>query len=125
VVKAAGMLDGARGLLHGLVDGRTQLVAAAVAVGGCLVIILGLRAVAPRVPGILIAVVLATLVVTFVGAAGSIAVVGVVPRGLPLPSLRAVCDRLRGGGCAWGDDRDRHCHRGIATRLRAPRMAAS
>jgi MFS superfamily sulfate permease-like transporter len=62
-----------------------------VAIGGsCLALILVLRRFAPKVPGILIAVVLSTVAVTVLGLAQSVSVVGVVPRGVPLPSLPAV-----------------------------------
>lgn len=57
---------------------------------GALALILVLRKVAPKVPGILVAVILATLMVQFVEPFGGVAVVGEVPRGLPWPSLPAV-----------------------------------
>jgi len=88
-VHATGVADGAVGLAHGLVDGQTKL--AALAIGcACLVVILGLRALAPKVPGVLVAVVLATVAVTVLGLAGHISVVGHVPRGIPLPAIPAV-----------------------------------
>lgn len=57
----------------------------------CLVIILGLKRWAPRVPGILIAVVAAIAVtVLFNLAAKGVDVVGVLPQGFPRPSFPAV-----------------------------------
>jgi high affinity sulfate transporter 1 len=86
-VKAPGLLGGALGFVRGVVAG--QLVPAALAIGGvCLVLILVLKAKAPKVPGILVAVVLATLAVWGLGL--DVSVVGAVPRGVPLPSLPVV-----------------------------------
>lgn len=88
-VKAPGLIDGVQGLVSGLRAG--ELRPAALAIGSaCLALILVLKATAPKVPGILIAVVLATLAVTGFGLAEQVAVVGEVPRGLPFPSLPAV-----------------------------------
>ncbi len=58
--------------------------------GMCLAVILVLRAVAPRVPGVLVAVVGATVAVTLLGESGHMAVVGAVPRGIPVPALPRV-----------------------------------
>ena len=88
-VKGAGVVDGAIGFVHGVIDGETKLLALGLG-GVCLVIILGLRAVSPKVPGILIAVVLATIAVTVLHLGDKLRVVGAVPRGVPLPSLPAV-----------------------------------
>jgi MFS superfamily sulfate permease-like transporter len=77
------------GLVRGLSEGK--VVPAALAIGvACLVLILVLKATAPKVPGILIAVVLATLAVMVFGLADQVALVGAVPRGVPLPSLPVV-----------------------------------
>ncbi len=63
----------------------------ALAIGvACLGIILGIRVVRPKAPGVLVAVVLATLAVALLPGAGPIAVVGAVPRGLPLPAWPSV-----------------------------------
>lgn len=88
-VKATGVFDGAVGVIHGIVDGRTKLLSLGFG-SACLVIILVLRAVSSKIPGILIAVVLATAAVTLFHLGGDLAVVGPVPRGIPLPSLPAV-----------------------------------
>lgn len=50
---------------------------------GCLATILALRRVAPRVPGVFIAVAGATVVVAALDLAGEVAVVGPLPQGLP------------------------------------------
>ena len=88
-VKSTGVIDGAVGFVHGVVDGQTKLVALGLG-GACLVIILGLRIASARTPGILIAVVLATVAVTVFHLGGELAVVGAVPRGIPFPALPAV-----------------------------------
>ena len=55
-----------------------------------LVVILALRRVSRRLPGILIAVVLATLLVSVFGLAGQLAVVGAVPHGFASAGIPAV-----------------------------------
>jgi high affinity sulfate transporter 1 len=74
-------------IAQGIVDGKTNLVALAVG-GATLVAILALKRF-PRVPGILLAVVGATLAVALLdlGSRGALKVLGAVPRGLPLPTL--------------------------------------
>jgi high affinity sulfate transporter 1 len=57
---------------------------------GSLAAILAVRRFAPRVPGVLVAVVGATLVVTFLDLEARVKVVGEVPRGIPLPSIPRV-----------------------------------
>ena len=73
----------------GVLDGRTN--AAALAIGlACLVLLFAFRALAPKVPAVLIAVVGATLaVVVFDLVAHGVAVVGPVPKGFPAPALPA------------------------------------
>jgi high affinity sulfate transporter 1 len=88
-VASGGVIDGAIGFAHGVLDGKTSPFALAIG-GGGLAIILGMRALFPRVPGVLVTVVLATLAVTFLGEGRAIAVVGAVPRGMPLPSFPSV-----------------------------------
>jgi len=57
----------------------------------CLAIILGLKRVAPRVPGILIAVVVAISLSALLDLAGKgVSVIGVLPQGFPLPSFPLV-----------------------------------
>jgi high affinity sulfate transporter 1 len=70
----------------GSVDPRTLAVGT-----GSLALVLGLRRWAPRVPGALVAVGAATLLVLALpGALGEVPVVGAVPQGLPAPALPAV-----------------------------------
>jgi high affinity sulfate transporter 1 len=73
----------------GVADGRTN--AAALAIGlACLILLFGFKALAPKVPAVLIAVVGATLaVVVFDLVAHGVAVVGPVPKGFPAPALPA------------------------------------
>ena len=78
----------ARGIGDGALDGPTALIGVA-----ALATILGLRAVAPRVPGMLVTVVGAAAAVWLLELDG-VAVVGALPRGLPSPAL---------DGLTWGD----------------------
>ncbi|HEY5386272.1 MAG TPA: sulfate permease [Thermoleophilia bacterium] len=73
----------------GVADGRTN--AAALAIGlACLILLFGFKALAPKVPAVLIAVVGATAaVVAFDLVAHGVAVVGPVPKGFPAPALPA------------------------------------
>ena len=58
--------------------------ASALALGaGSLVLILGLRRVAPRVPGVFLAVLGSTMVVAVLGLSDEVPVVGTIPQGLP------------------------------------------
>jgi MFS superfamily sulfate permease-like transporter len=81
-----------QGIVDGVLSGRTNLAAFAIG-AGALVLILVLKRF-PRVPGILIAVVGATLVVGAfdLGKGAGVAILGTVPQGLPvltLPFIRA------------------------------------
>lgn len=87
-VDATSLADGITDLVRGVVDHRTNPIAIAIG-GGCLVVILGLRAMSPRLPGILVAIVLATAVVGVLDLGGSLTIVGAVPSGVPFPSLPA------------------------------------
>jgi high affinity sulfate transporter 1 len=81
-VEAQGFGGQVVGFAQGVIDGET--VAAALGIGVvCLAIILGFRRWAPRIPGVLIAVVWATIAVGALGLADEISVVGVLPQGLP------------------------------------------
>lgn len=93
-IDADGLLEGVRELAGGIGDGAVDGPAALIGVGG-LATILGLRAAAPRVPGMLVTVVGAAVAVWLLELDG-VAVVGALPRGLPTPAL----DGLR-----WGDVR--------------------
>ncbi len=74
---------------RGLLDGKVKLPALAIG-AACLVIILGFKARAPRIPGVLVAVVLATAAVPWLDLGEAIAVVGEVPHGIPVPQLPLV-----------------------------------
>ena len=86
-IESAGPFRNMWAIGQGIVDGKTNLVALAIG-GATLVAILGLKRF-PRVPGILVAVVGATLAVTLLdlGSGGAIKVLGPMPRGLPVPTL--------------------------------------
>jgi high affinity sulfate transporter 1 len=88
-VKATGVLDGVAGVVRGVADGKVR--PAALIIGAaCIAVIVVLRKVAPKVPGILVAVVLATVAVAVLDLSDKLAVVGAVPRGIPLPAIPAV-----------------------------------
>ena len=77
-------------VVRGVIDGLIQPQAFAIGMGS-LVLILTLKRVAPRVPGVLIAVVLSTVAVAvFDLAAKGVSVVGRLPQGLPSFSLPQV-----------------------------------
>ena len=94
-VAASDVTHGAYGFVRAVLAGETQLAALAIG-GGCIALIVVGRTIAPRAPSVLVAVVLATLAVTLLGLDGwlglgaQLAVVGVVPRGLPLPAFPLV-----------------------------------
>ncbi len=88
-VDATGVLDGIVEFGRGIVDGKT--VPAALLIGlASLAIIFGLRRVSRRIPGVLVAVVAAGVVVQVLGLSSEIKVVGEVPRGLPKIGLPSV-----------------------------------
>jgi high affinity sulfate transporter 1 len=74
---------------RGVLAGQTRPTALLIG-GACLVVILVTRRVAPRVPGVLLAVVGATIAVAALDLASAISVVGAVPSGLPRPALPQV-----------------------------------
>lgn len=95
-VEAHGLLDESHRFVSALLAGKTNPVALAIG-AGTLLTVLSLRR-RPRVPGVLIAVAGATLVVTLqtlasgTGAAASVPVLGALPQGLPgfsLPTMGA------------------------------------
>ncbi|HEV8404227.1 MAG TPA: sulfate permease [Candidatus Limnocylindrales bacterium] len=85
---ANGLFDELGAFVAGVQDGQTNAVSLAIGVAA-LVVILGLRAVRPGLPGILVAVVGATIVSAAfdLAARSSIVVVGPLPVGLPPVSL--------------------------------------
>jgi high affinity sulfate transporter 1 len=82
-VDADGLIAEASGFVTGLTDGKT--VPAALAIGvGCLALILLFQRFLPRVPGVLVAVVLAILAVSVFGLVDrGVSVVGPLPEGFP------------------------------------------
>jgi MFS superfamily sulfate permease-like transporter len=86
-VSANGPVRQAWGIVDGLMKGRTNVVALAIGAGAlALILVLKRR---PRIPGMLIAVAAATIVVAVfdLGARAGISVLGALPRGLPAPRL--------------------------------------
>jgi high affinity sulfate transporter 1 len=86
-VRAKGPLRQAWGIIKKIAEGNTNMIALAIG-SGTLVLILLLKR-RPRLPGVLIAVVAATLVVAFFDLAtrSDVSVLGPLPRGLPAPIL--------------------------------------
>src|SRR6476469_856445 len=86
-IDSTGPVRGVWAIGQGIVAGKTNPVALAIG-GATLVAILALKRF-PRVPGILVAVVGATLAVALLdlGSGGAIRVLGAMPKGLPMPTL--------------------------------------
>ncbi|GAA2032572.1 sulfate permease [Agromyces tropicus] len=78
---------------NALVGGEADLLAVAFGVGS-LVVIVVLQALRSPVPGVLVAVVVATVLTAVLGLGDRLPVVGALPQGLPAPAL---------GGLEWGD----------------------
>ena len=85
---ATGLFDELSAFVAGVRDGETNTVSLAIGLA-CLVVILGLRSIRPEIPGILIAVIGATVVSAAfdLAARSSITVVGPLPVGLPPVTL--------------------------------------
>lgn len=90
-VKADSLPERVAATFEGVAAGRVNGVALAIGIG-CLALILGLRRARSRLPGVLVAVVVATAVSAALDLAQTtgVSVVGPMPRGLPAPSLPAV-----------------------------------
>ena len=88
-VQATDLGSGAAGFARAVLGGQTKPEALAIGCG-CVVIILLGRAFVPRLPAVLFAVVLAAMAVVVLDLDQRISVVGVVPRGLPLPAFPRV-----------------------------------
>ncbi len=84
-VSGSNFLEETRGLMQGIWNGQINWIAFAIGVS-CLIVILGFRRWASRIPGLLIAVAGATIVVSLfdLSARAGIAVVGAMPQGLPV-----------------------------------------
>ncbi len=87
-VQADGLPDKALALLRGIGDGQVNAVALAIGAGSLGVILL-LRRLRPQWPGVLVAVLLATVLSAIfdLGDTAGISVLGPMPQGLPLPDL--------------------------------------
>jgi high affinity sulfate transporter 1 len=90
-VKGSNLLQEAAGLVRGVLDGKLNEVTCVIG-AACLLVILACKRWMPVVPGILVAVVGATLAVALLDldARAGVAVVGDVPQGLPVPSFPSV-----------------------------------
>jgi high affinity sulfate transporter 1 len=83
-IDAEGVIPEATAFLRGIADGNTNMAALVIGVA-CLLVILGFKRWRPRIPGVLVAVVGATVAVGVFGLAQryDLAVVGPLPKGLP------------------------------------------
>jgi len=91
---ADGVVDELRAFVEGVADGRTNVTALVIGLASLLVIV-ALRVLAPRVPGVLVATVGATVAVAvFDLTRRGVPVVGAIPQGLPHPSWP---------GTSWSD----------------------
>jgi high affinity sulfate transporter 1 len=92
-IDAEGLIPEATAFVRGIVDSKTNIAALLIGIAG-LVVILALKRWRPRIPGVLVAVVGATVAVGAFGLAQQyhLAVVGPLPKGLPsfqIPSVSA------------------------------------
>jgi high affinity sulfate transporter 1 len=86
-IEARGLLTEARDVVRGVADGRVNRAALAVGLTG-IVVILVLRRLWPKVPGVMVAVVVGIAAVALLDLeAEGVQVVGVLPGGLPTPAL--------------------------------------
>ncbi|MFO7590423.1 MAG: SulP family inorganic anion transporter, partial [Acidimicrobiia bacterium] len=84
---ATGTIDGIEQFVRGVIDGETVVAALLLGVAS-LVVIYGLRAWSPAIPGILIAAVGATVITAVLDlAAEGVPVVGSIPSGFPTPAI--------------------------------------
>ena len=83
-IDAEGVLPEIRALIHGIAEGETNTAALVIGVA-CLVVILACKRWRPKIPGVLVAVVGATVAVGAFGLAQryGLSVVGPLPKGLP------------------------------------------
>jgi MFS superfamily sulfate permease-like transporter len=81
-VEGDNFLDDVNGFVEGLADGETVAASLAIGLFG-LVLIVGLQRRLPKVPGVLLAVVLSTLAAVLELSDHGVSVVGVLPQGLP------------------------------------------
>ena len=90
-VDSSSVLKAVAGIWHGIQQGKANQTALLIG-SGCLILILLVRRFAPRLPGVLFAVVGATAVVALLGldATTGLAVVGTLPQGLPGFQLASV-----------------------------------
>jgi high affinity sulfate transporter 1 len=88
-VDANDVVGGVIGLVQGIASGEVVPVALLIGVSS-LALILGLRRISRRIPGVLVAVVAAGVVVYVLGLSSELKVVGEVPRGLPAIGLPPV-----------------------------------
>jgi high affinity sulfate transporter 1 len=97
-VDAEGVIAEARAFARGVADGETNTVALLIGVA-CLLVILGFKRWRPQIPGVLVAVVGATVTVGVFGLAEryGLSVVGPLPKGLPSFQLPAVSADHLGG----------------------------
>jgi len=92
-IDAEGVIPEARALVRGVADGKTNNVALVIGVA-CLIVIFAFKRWRPRIPGVLVAVVGATVAVGVLDLAQryQLSVVGPLPKGLPsfeIPSVSA------------------------------------
>jgi high affinity sulfate transporter 1 len=88
-VTGTDFIEEVRALFTGIADGEVDPTSTIVGVAA-IVVILVLRVMAPRVPGVLIAVVGAIVLVPLLGLDGDLQLVGELPRGLPAPAWPSV-----------------------------------
>ncbi|TFC52658.1 STAS domain-containing protein [Cryobacterium sp. TMT1-21] len=92
-IDSATPLGDVTAIVTGVLDGRVDVTALLFGLGSLLIIV-GLSWGKSRIPGVLVAVVAATVLTAVLGLQDTLPVVGAMPQGLPAPAL---------GGLVWAD----------------------
>jgi high affinity sulfate transporter 1 len=92
-VEGTSFVDDVTGFVDGIADGAVNATACAIGIGSLMVIVV-MRLMRIRVPGVVVVVVGAVVLTAVFGWQDEVPVVGALPRGLPAPAL---------GGLGWSD----------------------
>lgn len=88
-IEGGNLIEELSAVAQAIASGKVNLVALSIGFS-CLLVIIGCKFFAPRVPGVLISIVGATLTVKLMNLQSTVKVVGELPQGLPMPSIPSV-----------------------------------